>query len=208
MKRATDYTQEELLNLDEAELNTLTDIEMMVEGVIDVPAPGPEPVFSSWPKTHPFYTFNGTPFFDTMEAASMAASLSTHVATYESHKSVYSVEKATVQVKLEDRYLAEDLRNVKAEKESFDKKLNSWQSESRSYTAYCRQRDKVESTIFDLLQGAKDSLGKQKKREEQYVKYLSLAGTSEVAARFFLDSLAKDGWSEKDALTELVRIQG
>ena len=207
MKRVSDYSEKELLAFTDDQLSKLIEIECMVEGVEMVDPPGDEPAFGGNLQLKNFYKIGGSILFPTIELANKAASLATHEMEDTSLNGKYaaSVKKVdTVQV--ESYYDFAELSAVKADKESFDKVHSQWEKRQRAYNGYCKNRDKAESTVYNAINSARETLGEENKRLAQYQRYLELAEDPEVAGRFFVDMLTKQGWDEIETQKELARV--
>lgn len=208
MKRVQDYSEKELLALGDDQLGKLIEIECMVEGIEAVEPPGAEPTFGEGLQTKNFYRLGSNVLFPTIEAANEASRLATHEQEYAGLNGKYSARvKKVDQVVVDTYYDYEELSAVKADKESFDKTHKQWQNRERAYLEYCKKRDKAERAVYDVIYSARENLGEQNKRTAQYQRYLELAEDTEIASRFFLEMLTKQGWDEAEAAKELDRVK-
>ena len=207
MKRLDDYTSEELNALTEQEIAVLTAVEMMAEGVQEEAQPGPQPIFGESLQATTLYTLSSNALYATAEDAQKAADLAVGVSTYESLKSTYAYDKEerpTVHAK--PHYDLDDFRAVKAQRTTFERESNDWERRNRAWSEYCRSRSKVEETVWDRLREARSEVGEAEAREKEFLKFVELAGGAEVAGRFFLNMLNKQGWDEGSAAEELQRV--
>ena len=207
MKRVLDYSEKELLAFDDDQLAKLIEIECMVEGVEAVDPPGVEPTFGGELQTKNFYKLNGNILFPTIESANEASRLATHEMEYTSLNGKYAAKvKKVDNVQVETYYDYDELSAIKADKESFDKVHSQWQKRQSAFSAYCKNRDKAESTVYNAINSARETLGEENKRLAQYQRYLELAEDAEIAGRFFVDMLTKQGWVEEETSEELERV--
>lgn len=207
MKRVSDYSEKELLAFEDDQLSKLIEIECMVEGVEEVPPPGDEPAFGGDLKTKNFYRLGGNLLFPTAESANEASKLATHELEYTSLNGKYAAkEKRTDTVSVDTFYDYKELSAVKADKDSFDKVHSQWEKRNRAYDEYCRKRDKAESRVYDAVNSARETIGEENKRLAQYQRYVELAEDKNIAGKFFVEMLTKQGWSDDDARKELLRV--
>ena len=207
MKRVLDYSEKELLAFDDDQLSKLIEIECMVEGVEPVDPPGPEPTFGGELQTKNFYKLNGNILFPSIESANEASRLATHEQDYASLNGKYSAKiKRVDNVQVETYYDYAELSSVKADKEAFDKVHSQWQKRDSAYTSYCKKRDKAESTVYNAINSARETIGEENKRTAQYLRYLELAEDPTIAARFFAEMLSKQGWDDEEVKKELERV--
>lgn len=207
MKRVLDYSEKELLAFDDDQLAKLIEIECMVEGVEAVDPPGVEPTFCDELQTKNFYKLNGNILFPTIESANEASRLATHEMEYTSLNGKYAAKvKKVDNVQVETYYDYDELSAIKADKESFDKVHSQWQKRQSAFSAYCKNRDKAESAVYNAINSARETLGEENKRLAQYQRYLELAEDAEIAGRFFVDMLTKQGWGEEETSKELERV--
>ena len=207
MKRVSDYSEKELLAFGDDELSKLIEIECMVEGVEAVDPPGIEPTFGGDLQTKNFYKLNGNILFPSIEAANEAARLATHEQDYASLNGKYSAKVKKVDVvQVDTFYDYAELSAIKADKDSYDKVHSQWEKRESAYSSYCKKRDKAESTVYKAINSARETLGEENKRTAQYLRYLELAEDPEIASRFFVDMLTKQGWDEEEVKKELERI--
>jgi len=207
MKRVSEYTEHELLAFDDSQLDKLIEIECMVEGVEAVDPPGIEPTFGGDLQTKNFYTLDSALLFPSIEAANEASKLATHVREYTQLNGQYLAKlKKTDNVQVDTFYDYAEVSEIKADKESFDKLHSQWEKRASAYNGYCKKRDKAESTVYNAINGARETVGEENKRLSQYARYLELAEDPEIAGRFFLDMLIKQGWDEEEAKKELDRV--
>ena len=207
MKRVLDYSEKELLAFDDDQLAKLIEIECMVEGVEAVDPPGVEPTFGGELQTKNYYKLNGNILFPTIESANEASRLATHEMEYTSLNGKYAAKvKKVDNVQVETYYDYDELSAIKADKESFDKVHSQWQKRQSAFSAYCKNRDKAESTVYNAINSARETLGEENKRLAQYQRYLELAEDAEIAGRFFVDMLTKQGWVEEETKEELERV--
>ena len=200
MKRVSDYSEKELLAFTDDQLSKLIEIECMVEGVEPVDPPGTEPTFGGELQTINFYKLNVNILFPTIEAANEASRLATHELEYTSLNGKYAAKiKKVDSVQVETFYDYNELSAIKADKESFEKLLEQWEKRDSAYNSYCKKRNNAESTVYKAINGARETLGEENKRESQYSRYLELAEDAEIAGRFFLDMLKNQGWDDPDA---------
>ena len=207
MKRVLDYSEKELLAFDDDQLAKLIEIECMVEGVEAVDPPGVEPTFGGELQTKNFYKLNGNILFPTIESANEASRLATHEMEYTSLNGKNAAKVKNVDnVQVETYYDYDELSAIKADKESFDKVHSQWKKRQSAFSAYCKNRDKAESTVYNAINSARETLGEENKRLAQYQRYLELAEDAEIAGRFFVDMLTKQGWVEEETSEELERV--
>lgn len=207
MKRVSDYTNAELLAFDDSQLETLIEIECMVEGVEAAPPPGAEPTFGEGLRTKNFYSIEDRLLFPSIEAANEASKLATHTREYESLNGKYLAKSKKVDnVQVNTYYDYTEVAEIKADKDSFDKLHEQWSKRNSAYAWYCKKRDKAESAVYAAINTARETVGEENKRLAQYARYLELAEDPAIASRFFIDMLTKQGWDEAEAKKELERV--
>jgi hypothetical protein len=207
MKRVSDYTEAELLAFDDGQLNKLIEIECMVEGVEAVEPPGIEPTFGGDLQTKNYYTLENQILFPSIESANEASKLATHVREYSQLNGKYLAKlKKGDNVQVDTFYDYAEVSEIKADKESFDKLHEQWARRNSAYNSYCNLRNKAESAVYDAINSARETIGEENKRLAQYNRYLELAEDPEIAGRFFLDMLKKQGWGEEESKKELERV--
>jgi len=187
MKRLNDYSNEELLALDNDKTKLLIAIEAMVAGIED---PGERPVAPEAPaieKTVPMYQV-GNLLFDTQKEAAKAAELCAFKSNYD-YACGYDynyVERDELEIKKVMFYSKDDVMKMAVELKRYREAKNKYENDLRAYNKRFEALDGIRKKLFDSIDEARELRDRQQTLKAAYKRYLELAdGDAEVAGKFF-----------------------
>lgn len=195
-RRVTDYTQEQLISLTDAEFDAIVDLECAVQGVpLLPPHPGAKP---EEPKVKTIACYQvGSWVYLKMADAQKAVELLTRLNPY--HEEGWSENKRLVkatdyhapkveakEVPLEKDYLA----NID-EIEAYSRKKSKYDGLKREYDSAKNKRKNVIKEIQGLIDEANDTIGRQMELQAKFDRYIELAnGYTNIAIDFLNDAEA------------------
>lgn len=193
MKRISEYTDEELMELSEEEIGNIIDLECAYEKVPLLPE---HPVAPPQIEIKPDQIGHqvGDYIFLSKEDANAVLSVLQKFDIYEKNYGSCNGEglrKLNHSPSMKERpfYSEEYFSTIKEEKENYERVKGKYDSLLREYNSIHSDRKSVISTVRDTIQEARDTKGRILDFSKKYLRYMDLAnGDKEVAYRFMTDA--------------------
>ena len=203
MKRAWDYTQEELLELGPDEILRLKDMECMCEGApLLSKHPGPEPIKPTVVGGQVAFHVNAEMLFFKEEDAQEVLDLVRSKARGDEYY-LSGDWRGPQGIKPEDPnqgtmgskrfWTPEQWATHKLEQETYQKAKNQWDADDKEYREAIKAREKAVQRVDSMLEDAHEKARTAAAIRATWAQYLDLAGGDQAIALGFLYKL--DRWA-------------
>lgn len=207
MRRLEDFTNDELVQLDDAGFDALVEIECAHEGIPMLPDhPGEAPTKADdLEPTVTLHEVAGYSFLtheDAIEVAELIGTKETATTGYVSGPSytqkIRKTEKRVPDVTTSKAYSEEQANRIAARLERYESKSREWEAAHNEYEGIARKREKVRTRVHEAVRAAREYEERILRTRATFDRYLALADNdAHIAWRFFKQAYSSMAEDEK-----------
>jgi len=189
MRRYFNYTDEEILALDDTGIRRLIDIEVANAGIAPIPMPEkPELVDETLAKTDRAYEVGGV-YVKTEEEAMKLASMDLHTTEYDYNTGGYDykfLKPIATTIEKRDFYRQQDIVLMAEVIRDNKRRQEDYNEVKAEYDKYLKETGKHYDAVWEHVKEVRERAGKIEAARRTFNYYLDLAeGDEQVAVKFF-----------------------